>query len=449
MFERFLKRARDRARYLSGPFAAERERYMAHLCSEGRTEGVLAEINGFLLTIAERIDVLAGSSITREQVRTAAEEWIKQRAASNKTARRPKNAGRRFISVGCGWLRFLGCLAESRVETPGSDLLSSFSAYLLDECGFSPVTVQGRRDCLQPFFSWLEQRKRPVSAVNARDMSAYLSSSKFASLRRTSISFHVQALRSFFRYAAGRGLCAAGIAECIDAPLLYAFEHLPQGPDWEDVKRLIVDASGETPEDIRDRPILLLHAVYGFRVSEVRQLRLEDVDWQNELIRLRRPKHGKTQEYPLTQDVGEAMLRYLKDVRPRSSHREVFLSLTQPFRPLSRTGLASATRRRQKRLGLRLRKYGPHGLRHAVATHLISGGFSLKEVGDHLGHASTESTQIYAKVNLPALREVATLDLSEVVRHIERSERKSTPVYRRGDPSALREVARISLEGLS
>jgi site-specific recombinase XerD len=332
---------------------------------------------------------------------------------------------------------------------PGSDLLNSFSAYLLDECGFSPVTVQGRRDCLQPFFCWLEQRKQPVSAVNARDISAYLSSSKFASLRRTSISFHVQALRSFFRYAAGRGLCAAGIAECIDAPLLYAFEHLPQGPEWEDVKRLIVDASGETPEDIRDRPILLLHAVYGFRVSEVRQLRLEDIDWQNELIRLRRPKHGKTQEYPLTQDAGEAILRYLKNIRPRSPHREVFLSLSQPFRPLSRTGLASATRRRQKRLGLSLRKYGPHGLRHAVATHLVSGGFSLKEVGDHLGHASTESTQIYAKVNLPALREVAALDLSEVVRHIERDERECTPVYRRRDPAALREVARISLEGLS
>ena len=107
----------------------------------------------------------------------------------------------------------------------------------------------------------------------------------------------------------GGGLmCAAGIAECIDAPLLYAFEHLPQGPEWEDVKRLIGHANGDTPEDIRDRPILLLHAVYGFRVSEVRQLRLEDIDWQNELIRLWRPKHGKTQEYPLTQDVGDAML---------------------------------------------------------------------------------------------------------------------------------------------
>jgi integrase/recombinase XerD len=182
MFERFLKRARDRSRYRNGPFAAERERYMAHLCREGRSEGVLAEINGLLLTIAERIDVPAGSSITTEQVRTAADEWIKERAESYKTAQRPTHAGRRFFSVGCAWLRFLGCLSESRVEMPGSDLLRSFSAYMLDECGFSPVTVQGRRDCLQPFFCWLEQRKRPLCAVNARDMSAYLSSSKFASL---------------------------------------------------------------------------------------------------------------------------------------------------------------------------------------------------------------------------------------------------------------------------
>src|SRR5262249_38954924 len=153
-------------------------------------------------------------------------------------------------------------------------------------------------------------------------------------------------------YASGRGLCCTDIAARIDAPLLYAFEHLPQGPAWNEVKKLIGDASGNTPKDIRDRPMLLLHAVYGFRVSEVRQLRLEDIDSQNELIRLRRPKYGKTQEYPLTREVGEAILRYLKNVRPRTSHRQVFLSLTQPFRPLSRTGLASVTRRRQKRLGL-------------------------------------------------------------------------------------------------
>jgi len=449
MFQRFLRRARDLSRYINGPFAAERGRYMEHLCSEGRTEGVLAEKNGLLLTIAERIDVLAGASITREQVSAAADEWIRHRGKIHKTPQHREQARKRFISVCCEWLSFLGRLSVPAMEVPGANLLNSFSAYLRDECGFSPVTIQNRRDCLQPFLCWLAQRKRTVSAVNASDMSAYLSSGKFGSLRRTTISLHVQALRSFFRYAAGHGLCSGGIAECIDAPLLYAFEHLPQGPEWEDVKRLIGHANGDTPEDIRDRPILLLHAVYGFRVSEVRQLRLEDIDWQNELIRLRRPKHGKTQEYPLTQEVGEAMLSYLKNVRPRSSHREVFLSLTQPFRPLSRTGLASATRRRQKRLGLRLRKYGPHGLRHAVATHLLSGGFSLKEVGDHLGHASTESTQIYAKVNLPALHEVAALDLKEVIRHIERCERKSTPVYRRGDPVALREVARISLEGLA
>ena len=189
--------------------------------------------------------------------------------------------------------------------------------------------------------------------------------------------------------------------------------------------------------------------VYGFRVSEVRQLRLNDIDWQNELIRLRRPKHGKTQEYPLTQEVGEAMLSYLKNVRPRSSHREVFLSLTQPFRPLSRTGLGVSDTAQAKTPGPAPSKVwaartAPRG-RHAPPF----GRFQSQGGGRPSGHASTESTQIYAKVNLPALREVAALDLKEVIRHFERCERKSTPVYRRGDPVALREVARINLEGLA
>ena len=109
--------------------------------------------------------------------------------------------------------------------------------------------------------------------------------------------------------------------------------------------------------------------------------------------------------------VGDAVLRYLKEVRPRSTHQEVFLTLRPPFRPLGTAAVGSVADRRLHALGISLPHYGSHILRHACATHLLGEGFSLKEIGDHLGHRDPDTTRIYAKVNLTALRQVAEFDL--------------------------------------
>jgi site-specific recombinase XerD len=98
-----------------------------------------------------------------------------------------------------------------------------------------------------------------------------------------------------------------------------------QGPSWADVQRLLASTEGDRPKDIRDRAVLLLFAVYGMRVGEVRMLRLEDLDWAQELLYVTRPKPRRRQAYPLAYTVGEAILRYLQEVRPRAPDREVFL----------------------------------------------------------------------------------------------------------------------------
>lgn len=105
-------------------------------------------------------------------------------------------------------------------------------------------------------------------------------------------------------------------------------------------------------------------------------------------------------------------------------------------------------RNRLHRLGLTLPCYGPHALRHSCATHLLADGVSLKEIADHLGHVSLAATQMYAKVDLPALHEVGELDLKELVDYSVWSERTATPIQLRGSIDALRGVAAISLGGL-
>ena len=142
---------------------------------------------------------------------------------------------------------------------------------------------------------------------------------------------------------------------------------------------------------------------------------------------MRRPKQRKAQTYPLTTEVGNALLRYLKEVRPRCPHRKVLLTLRRPYRPVSVGALSTMTRKLQKRLGLKLKRYGSHVLRHASATHLLAQGLTLKEVGDHLGHLSAGATRIYAKVDLVGLREVAALDVKPLVECIQQCEQSAAP----------------------
>lgn len=167
---------------------------------------------------------------------------------------------------------------------------------------------------------------------------------------------------------------------------------------------------GDRPADIRDRAILMLLAIYGLRIGEVVRLRLADFEWEQELLTVVCPKTRRTRIYPLNRPVGDAVLRYLKEIRPRSSHREVFLTLLCPVRPL-RAERWDIVGVRLRRLGVSILHHGPHVLRHACATHLLAQGLSLKEIGDHLGHQHPDTTRIYAKVDLIGLRQVADFDL--------------------------------------
>jgi integrase/recombinase XerD len=155
--------------------------------------------------------------------------------------------------------------------------------------------------------------------------------------------------------------------------------------------------------------------VYGLRAGEVEALCLEDFDWEQEVLRVSHGKSRRSRTYPLCRSVGDAVLRYLREVRPRCNQRQVFLTLVPPFRPLTASSLGAVVCRRLCVLGLTLPHYGSHALRHACAAHLLSQGLSLKEIGDHLGHRSSDATRIYAKVDMAALRTVGDFALEDLL----------------------------------
>lgn len=414
MFEELFKFPSVIARHESAPYAEERKRYLSHCAQQGYARATLLLRAYELLWVARKLCAYPDLNVTMEQIRAVAKDWAQRERECGHPLNVP-GIQVRFVRVAKLWLQFLGCLQEPKEPIPFAHLITDFSTWMEHERGLSSMTIQRWWGYLKQFLCWYADKMRPFAVARVVDVDEFLATCDTRGCSRVSINNTATALRAFFRYAGKKGWCASSLAEAIKGPRIYAQENLPLGPSWDDVNRLLASMETNQSVDIRDRAIVMLFAIYGFRATEVAKLQLEDINWEHDQITLCRVKGRGSQVYPLLPTVGNAIARYLREVRPQSSRREVFLTLAVPLRPISRAGLYSLTSRRMLKLGIRTSHRGPHSLRHACAAHLVSEGFSLKEIGDHLGHRSSSATRIYAKVDLQGLREVAGFDLGGLI----------------------------------
>lgn len=286
--------------------------------------------------------------------------------------------------------------------------LAEFDDYMHNERGLSVATRRGRRSVITRFLSRTFATVASPSFVTIKDADAFLQSlGEQGSHSRVSLQMVAGCLRAFCRYGATRGWCESSVAEAIKSPRVYSLASVPIGPSWDDVKRLLALTEGDKLTDIRARAILMLLAIYGLRASEVKHLRLDDFDWEQELLSVSVSKTRRKRIFPLLRSVGDAVLLYIRQVRPHTGHREVFLTLDG--RPLKDIYMIVSPRLR--RLQTDIPHHGPHALRHACAMHLLAEGCSLKQIGDQLGHQDPDATRIYAKADVSGLRKVADVDL--------------------------------------
>jgi len=421
MFERLFRFSHALKPHLNGPLAEERRRFLNHRADEGIGRNGLRVLAYYLLacTNSFRLAYRPGEVISYAEVQEQATLWAKRasQAPNMRNMKRRRSSRGDFLRHACAWLRFMGRLQMPTVPPgPCADQLATFANFLLRDKGLSPGSVRRRCDTIRRFLDRLVVSHKPLHEVTLSQIDqALIEQLTEGGYARVTVKGFASNLRSFFSYAEANGWCHVGLAAGIRGPRIYARESIPAGPSWDDVLRLLAQAEGNSPADIRDRALLMLLAFYGLRAGEVRCLRLQDFDWQNELLTVARGKTLSVQTYPLARQVGDAVVRYLKEARPRSTHREVFLTLRPPFSPLGNAAVGAVACRRLHSLGLPLCHYGSHILRHACATHLLAEGLSLKEIGDHLGHRHPDTTRIYAKVDLTALRQVADFDLGGLV----------------------------------
>jgi site-specific recombinase XerD len=406
MHETIIKKPKVLARFLEGPHLKERECFLRQCAAEGYSLSMLRKIAWILLSISPNLDFCHGK-ITKSDL----EQAIDGRVYFIKSSKHKHGSRQMFIRFATKWIRNLGLFEDFVKEKNSFDIyISEFSRYLSDERGLSPVTISTRCERLSWFFDYLNSRIDSLCSITIADIDDFIKEKGNNGWKRSSLASLASDLRSFFRYAGGQCWCDPKIADVIESPRIYTREGLPEGPAWEDVKRLLNDERN-CPADVRNNAILMLLAIYGFRRAEVAGLQLDDIDWVGEKIRISRPKQRKVQYYPLVMEIGESILLYLREVRPRCSHRDLFLSLAAPIRPLSPHSITAIVHSRLRAIGINLTRQGAHCLRHSCARHLLDSGFSLKEIGDHLGHRSVNSTLNYTKIDISSLRQVAEFDL--------------------------------------
>lgn len=419
MFEWLFKHKDSIQRQLQAPLLEERLKYLQYWYDNGATFNTLRRYANYLLVIVKALklethDLITFSDIAKATKRLNSRSNQRNNQGKHGLSKNSKN----FKRIAIHWMDMLGRLQyPDKKENIASKLIDEYVAYMRYERGLSENSIYIYSLILNDFFKNIG-KNCSLSQLNILKIDKILNDKhKINEYGRYSIRSYASAIRLFLTYAEGKGLCQIGLAKSIKIPRMYKDKGLPLGPSWEDVKKLLESVEGDDPICVRDRAILMLLAIYGFRCGEVIKLRLDDLDWENEILHINRSKTAKTQQFPLLHTVGNAIIRYLKEVRPYNClHREVFISLNAPYRPLSSAAVFKIVSPRLKAINTSLKHYGPHSLRHACATYLINRGISLKEISDQLGHRNLDSTSIYAKVDLVNLRKVADdLEIEDLI----------------------------------
>ncbi len=305
---------------------------------------------------------------------------------------------------------FLTYLREDRITTKRSTkpavhepaLLSAFCQWMRQQRGVCDVTLRSYRIYIREL---LQRMGEEPSRFHARRLRAFVLEKAHSWGRSKNC---VTVLRMFLRFLIAEGQCAVGLDAAIPTAAHWRLASLPRYLPPKDVERLIASCDRGSAVGRRDRAILLLLARLGLRAGDIANLRVSDIDWEGASIQVCGKGRCHTR-LPLSQEVGQAIVAYLKNGRPQTSIDAVFISSLAPRHPFGSGGaISDIVKRALRRAGVvRPNRGAAHLLRHSLATSLLRQGTSLQDIAAILRHRSIETTQIYAKVDICSLRQIA------------------------------------------
>ena len=287
-------------------------------------------------------------------------------------------------------------------------LHEEFLGHLKSERNLAERTIKRNRQYLVPFLEGLGPgvARERLQRLSPGEVHRFFV--KYSEKARPQTRRGVQAfLRTFLRFCLKQGYVERDLSQAVPKIRKYRLSHVPRGPSEEEIRKILGGIDRTTPVGRRDFAILQLLSSYGVRGGQVRALKLVDIRWRGERIRFPAMKGGKEVVEPLTDEVGESLLDYLRHGRPEVACPEVFLTSRAPFKPLTDSGAVTMlVRARMRRAGVTGYTLGSHTFRHAFATRMLAKGQPLKTIADMLGHRNINTTFIYTKVDLVALRQL-------------------------------------------
>lgn len=305
---------------------------------------------------------------------------------------------------------------EVRLTNEMGDILSDYEQFCREHLKSSTSTVRICKRDIAGFLYYLDCRNiATVNEIKQPVLSGFVFSR--AHFKPATLARLLSSVRSFLRYLCMRGKVSSDLVEQLPRVRVGRDERIPSVWKSEDVDALLAAIDRSSPLGKRDYAILLLAARLGIRVSDIRTLRFEHLIWDQARIEMRQTKNGEPLSLPLSEEIGHALIDYLRHGRPSSHHREIFLRANAPFKPFGHDNnlhyiITKYRRRANIDLTVRSRR-GLHSLRHTVASRLLEAGTPLETISGIMGHLSIETTRIYTKIDVEALRSVA-IDLEEV-----------------------------------
>ncbi|MBW1778790.1 MAG: tyrosine-type recombinase/integrase [Deltaproteobacteria bacterium] len=284
--------------------------------------------------------------------------------------------------------------------------IGHFDAYLQNTCGHAETTRWYHRRHIREFLGWLFGDQRVcIPRITAEHLCRFVME-RSSSLRSNSISTLVYSLRKYLRFLQLNGYGTPSLEATIPRPPNWAGASLPQALNHEELNRFWSVFDLQTPVGKRDHAIARCLVDLGLRCHEVASIRLDSIDWHKGVLYLARTKSRRQETLPMPEKMGRALVAYLRNARPKTKNRFVFVYHRAPLgQAVQNTTVRGIIRRAFTRAGLPWS--GTHILRSTAATRLLEGGASLKDVADVMRHRSIDTTKSYTRINFAQLAKVA------------------------------------------
>ncbi len=300
-------------------------------------------------------------------------------------------------------------------ENPFEREAPGFVKFLREEKGLRPASIRQYQFHLRQFAAHIERiGVRDVARVTPLMLSNFIAEYG-PRVAWSTVRNACGTLRVFLRYLHREGVIVKDLSPLVEFPQHFRHSGIPRSISWDQVERVLAGIDRRSSSGKRDFAMLGMLATYGLRACEVASLTLDDIDWRNDRIKIRERKAGNTTTYPLATAVGAALIDYIKNARPASTDRHVFFRTVAPYEPIGSAAITCRATFYIRKAGIDVPRPGSHTLRHSCVQRLVDANFSLKHIGDYVGHRNASSTQIYAKIAVERLRTVALGDGEDVL----------------------------------